>query len=112
MTTPNAASLGAQEFGASWRGWEAPRHLQLFTVEALAALTRQAGFDIVEARTCSAGSAVVYRVSREIAEGGPGSGWQRLSMLSWSHGKELHEQRAQSTQPHTGQNILIRARKP
>lgn len=112
MTTPNAASLGAQEFGASWRGWEAPRHLQLFTVESLAALTQQAGFDIVEARTCSAGSAVVYRVSREIAEGGLGSGWQRLSMLSWSHGKELYEQRAQSMQPHTGQNILVRARKP
>lgn len=112
MTTPNAASLGAAEFGAAWRGWEAPRHLQLFTVESLAALTQQAGFAIEEARTCSAGSAVVYRVSREIAEGGPGNGWHRLAALAWSHGKELREQRAQSQQPHTGQNVLIRARKP
>ncbi len=112
MTTPNARSLGAAEFGASWRGWEAPRHLHLFTVETLAALTRQAGFDIVEARSCSAGSAVVYRVSREIAEGGSGGSWHKLALLAWSLRKELHEQRAQSTQPHTGQNILIRARKP
>ncbi|MDD2892294.1 MAG: class I SAM-dependent methyltransferase [Halothiobacillaceae bacterium] len=112
MTTPNAASIGAAEFGPSWRGWEAPRHLQLFTVDALASLTRTAGFEIVDARTCSAGSAVVYRVSREITEGGPGSGWHRLAMLAWSHGKELHEQRAQSNEPYTGQNVLIRARKP
>jgi len=112
MTTPNPRSLGAIEFGANWRGWEAPRHLHLFTVDALAALTREAGFEIVEARTCSAGAAVVYRVSREIAEGGPGSIWRRLATLAWSYNKELREQRAQATQSHTGQNVLIRARKP
>jgi 2-polyprenyl-3-methyl-5-hydroxy-6-metoxy-1,4-benzoquinol methylase len=112
MTTPNAHSIGAIEFGANWRGWEAPRHLHLFTVASLAALTRQAGFEIVEATTCSAGSAVVYRVSREIARGSEGSWLERLSALVWSHGKELHEHRAQQNQPHTGQNVLIRARKP
>lgn len=112
MTTPNARSLGATEFGANWRGWEAPRHLHLFTVDSLAALTRQAGFEIVEARTYSAGSAVVYRTSREIAQGGPGTWLDQFSALAWSYGKELHEQRAQQNQPHTGQNVLIRARKP
>ena len=112
LTTPNATSIGASEFGASWRGWEAPRHLQLFTVASLSALTRAAGLDIVEARTCSAGSAVVYRVSREIAEGCPGNWWQQLSALAWSYGKELHEQQAQANKPHTGQNVLIVARKP
>ncbi|MEW5902978.1 MAG: class I SAM-dependent methyltransferase [Pseudomonadota bacterium] len=112
LTTPNATSIGASEFGASWRGWEAPRHLQLFTVASLSALTRAAGLDIVEARTCSAGSAVVYRVSREIAQGNPGNWWQQLSALAWSYGKELHEQQAQANKPHTGQNVLIVARKP
>ena len=112
MTTPNAHSIGAVEFGANWRGWEAPRHLHLFTVDSLAALTRQAGFEIVEARTYSAGSAVVYRTSREIAQGGPGSRLDQFSALAWSYDKELHEQRAQQNQPHTGQNVLIRARKP
>lgn len=112
MTTPNAASLGAAEFGASWRGWEAPRHLHLFTVDSLSALARQAGFEIIEARTYSAGSAVVYRTSREIARGGAGSWFDRLSAMAWSYGRELHEHRAQQQQPHTGQNVLIRARKP
>lgn len=112
MTTPNAASIGATEFGASWRGWEAPRHLQLFTVDSLSALAQTVGFEIAEARTCSAGSAVVYRVSREISEGVPGSWRHRLTTLAWSYDKELHEQRLQLNEPHTGQNILIRARKP
>lgn len=112
MTTPNADSLGATQFGAAWRGWEAPRHLHLFTVESLRNLTQQAGFDIVEARTCSAGSAVVYRVSREIAKGGAGPWLRQLSTLVWSYGRELHEQRAQQDRPNTGQNLLVIARKP
>lgn len=112
MTTPNAHSIGAAEFGASWRGWEAPRHLHLFTVEALRNLTQQTGFQIAEATTYSAGSAVVYRVSREIQLGRVASWLDQLAALVWSYRKELHEFRAQRHEPLTGQNVLIRARKP
>jgi 2-polyprenyl-3-methyl-5-hydroxy-6-metoxy-1,4-benzoquinol methylase len=112
MTTPNANSLGASEFGASWRGWEAPRHLHLFTVASLGNLTHQAGFLIEEATTFSSGSAVVYRVSREIKLGGGASWLGQLAALIWSYRKELHEYRSQHDTPLTGQNILIRARKP
>jgi len=112
MTTPNAASLGAKKFGSSWRGWEAPRHLQLFTVQSLKTLTQQAGFAVEEARTISSGSAVVYRASRDIADGSSGSLWHRFQTMSWGYEMELQEQRKQLTQPLSGQNILIRARKP
>ncbi|MDP2759220.1 MAG: class I SAM-dependent methyltransferase [Sideroxyarcus sp.] len=112
MTTPNVRSIGATEFGAYWRGWEAPRHLHLFSVDSLQGLTRQAGFDVVDARTYSAGSAVVYRVSREIRQGRASSWLGQLTALVWSYRKELHEFRAQPNEPHTGQNVLIRARKP
>jgi SAM-dependent methyltransferase len=112
MTTPNALSIGAAEFGSNWRGWEAPRHLHLFSVLSLSALTRAAGFEIVEATTCSSGSAIVYRVSRNIARGNEGSWFERLSSLAWSYRKELHEHLTQQHEPHTGQNVLIRARKP
>jgi len=112
MTTPNAHSIGATEFGASWRGWEAPRHLHLFTVVALSNLTQQAGFEVSEATTFSAGSAVVYRVSREIRLGRAASWLDQLAALVWSYRKELHEFRAQAHEPLTGQNVLIRARKP
>lgn len=111
MTTPNVHSIGATKFGASWRGWEAPRHLHLFSVESLQRLAQQLGFEIVEARTytCSAG---VYRVSREIAEGSAASWLGELSRLVWSYRQELQEYRVQTDKPNAGQNVLIRARKP
>jgi 2-polyprenyl-3-methyl-5-hydroxy-6-metoxy-1,4-benzoquinol methylase len=112
MTTPNALSLGAAEFGAFWRGWEAPRHLHLFTVASLQRLTQRAGFDMIEAATYSAGSAVVYRVSRSNQQACALSWIQQIKLLIWGYDKELQEYRAQTLQPHTGQNILIRARKP
>jgi len=112
MTTPNAHSIGALEFGPFWRGWEPPRHLHLFSVASLQNLTRQAGFEIDEARTYSAGSAVVYRVSRELQRGRPSSFPGELAALVWSYRKELQEYRTQQANPHTGQNVLIRARKP
>lgn len=112
MTTPNALSLGAAEFGPYWRGWEAPRHLHLFSVSSLRQLTQRAGFEVTEARTYSAGSAVVYRVSRTNQQSGKSSWLGELGLLIWSYRKELQEYRAQAVRPHTGQNVLIRARKP
>lgn len=112
MTTPNALSLGAAEFGAYWRGWEAPRHLHIFSVDSLRRLTQRAGFEVAEASTYSAGSAVVYRVSRANQQNCKLSRPGELGMLSWGYDKELQEYRAQASEPHTGQNVLIRARKP
>lgn len=114
MTTPNVKSICANEFGAFWRGWEAPRHLHLFSVALLRQLTQRAGFEVIEARTYSAGSAVVYRVSRTKQQEQKGRlAWLgELGLLIWSYRKELQEYRAQQSNPHTGQNVLIRACKP
>ena len=112
MTTPNVLSLGACEYGAFWRGWEAPRHLHLFSVTSLQRLTQNAGFKITEACTFSAGSAVVYRASRTKQTPGNLSWLHQLGLMIWGYSKELHEYRAQRTHPQTGQNVLIRARKP
>lgn len=114
MTTPNVRSIGTSEFGAFWRGWEAPRHLHLFSVESLQRLMQRAGFEVIEARTYSAGSAVVYRVSRANQQKQTGKlTWlDELGLLIWGYRKELQEYRAQNTNPHTGQNVLICARKP
>lgn len=112
MTTPNVDSIGAAEFGPYWRGWEPPRHLHLFSVASLARLTLQAGFEIDEARSYSAGSAVVYRVSRTLQRGGKSSFLSELRAFSWSYVKELTEYQAQASRPDSGQNVLVRARKP
>lgn len=112
MTTPNVNSIAAAEFSAHWRGWEAPRHLHLFSVESLRWLTLRVGFDIVEARSYTSGCSGVYRVSRTLQHPELVSWLEQLKLLIWSYHKELHEHRIQNTHPNTGQNILIRARKP
>lgn len=112
MSTPNADSIGAAEFGSFWRGWEAPRHLHLFTVSSLKSLAQRTGFEIIKACTYSAGSAVVYRVSRTNQQARKLSWLTELGMMIWSYRKELQEFRMQVTAPHTGQNVLIRVRKP
>lgn len=110
MTTPNVASRGAAMFGAFWRGWEPPRHLHLFSVSSLRKLAEQSGFEVIEARTYSAGAAVVYRVSRSNQLAHDGETANPLALLAWSYRQELSEYR-QSVRD-TGQNVLVRARKP
>lgn len=112
MTTPNVNSIAAAEFGAHWRGWEAPRHLHLFSVESLQRLTQRVGFEIVEARSYSAGCSGVYRVSHSLQHLEVTSWLAQFKLLLWSYRKELHEHHMQKRQPNTGQNVFIRARKP
>lgn len=112
MTTPNVDSIGVHEFGQFWRGWEAPRHLHLFSVDSLQRITQGAGFEITQACTYSAGSAIVYRVSRTMQQPKKRSWLDELTLLIWSYYKEFQEYKVQHLKPHTGQNILIRARKP
>lgn len=112
MTTPNVNSIAAAEFGAHWRGWEAPRHLHLFSVESLRRLTQRAGFEVTEAQSYTAGCSGVYRVSHTLQHPAATSWFSQLGLLMWSYRKELYEHRMQKTKPNTGQNVLIRARKP
>ena len=50
VTTPNAESRGHRRFGRAWRGLEPPRHLQVFSRQALELAARQAGFHTVRVR--------------------------------------------------------------
>lgn len=43
--TPNASAWGHKHYGVDWRGLEPPRHLHVFTPQALCGTARQAGFD-------------------------------------------------------------------
>ncbi len=45
VATPNANSLSHTVFGKDWRGLELPRHLFVFTPNALSSLLLKAGFD-------------------------------------------------------------------
>lgn len=60
--TPNVLSANHERFGRSWRGLEPPRHLQIFSAEALAALAERAGF-----RQCRVTSTVHGVAAGEVA---------------------------------------------
>jgi 2-polyprenyl-3-methyl-5-hydroxy-6-metoxy-1,4-benzoquinol methylase len=47
VSTPNFLSLGHQRFGRNWRGLEPPRHLQIFSPQALEECARRAALKII-----------------------------------------------------------------
>ena len=50
IDTPNIDALGHRRFGRYWRGLEAPRHLAIFSPEAMTRALTTAGFETVRAR--------------------------------------------------------------
>lgn len=70
LRTPNARSYGLTRYGAAWRGLEPPRHLHLFTVEALATCAARAGFAAADCFTSTAMADVTLTASRLIARRG------------------------------------------
>jgi 2-polyprenyl-3-methyl-5-hydroxy-6-metoxy-1,4-benzoquinol methylase len=66
VVTPNIESIGHRLFGKHWRGLEPPRHIHLFSVDALTRLGAEVGYGIVSARTTVHGAQWAYRASRHI----------------------------------------------
>jgi SAM-dependent methyltransferase len=67
LKTPNAESFGSRRYGRAWRGLEPPRHLHIFTIAALEACARQAGFAGGYSFTSSAGADGILAASRFLA---------------------------------------------
>jgi 2-polyprenyl-3-methyl-5-hydroxy-6-metoxy-1,4-benzoquinol methylase len=67
LTTPNRRSYGANLFGPSWRGLEPPRHLVLFTPDALVKLVTDGGFVKPEIRVEPEVANFYFRQSYAIA---------------------------------------------
>jgi 2-polyprenyl-3-methyl-5-hydroxy-6-metoxy-1,4-benzoquinol methylase len=67
--TPNANSLLHFRNGRNWRGLDAPRHLQIFSVESLADLAKRAGYRKVETHSSMNGFVYHDLASRELAKG-------------------------------------------
>jgi SAM-dependent methyltransferase len=106
LATPNASSLGHATFAAHWRGLEPPRHLQVFTRDALVRCVSEAGFAEVNGWT-TARMARTIHVQSAAARGranGAGPGGQ-LAALRF----EWRERRALRSDPDVGEEILVQA---
>jgi SAM-dependent methyltransferase len=72
VVTPNARALGHREFGRAWRGLEPPRHLVVFTPDALRRTAEAAGFARPRLRSSARMAGYLAAQSRHLAAGGTG----------------------------------------
>jgi SAM-dependent methyltransferase len=72
LITPNARSLGHRRFGASWRGLEPPRHLQIFTLSSLRQLVKDLGFRIQRSHASARDAGYLLLFSERLRSGSGG----------------------------------------
>jgi 2-polyprenyl-3-methyl-5-hydroxy-6-metoxy-1,4-benzoquinol methylase len=58
-TTPNIRSRGHKTFQRDWRGLEPPRHLNIFSLNALRECARRAGLEVVETTSTAANADII-----------------------------------------------------
>jgi 2-polyprenyl-3-methyl-5-hydroxy-6-metoxy-1,4-benzoquinol methylase len=71
--TPNVQSWAHSIFGDCWRGLEIPRHLQIFSLPALANCARRAAFTRIEVKSSAARADMIFGGSfaiRKVRESG------------------------------------------
>jgi 2-polyprenyl-3-methyl-5-hydroxy-6-metoxy-1,4-benzoquinol methylase len=68
LATPNISSPGHRWYGRSWLGLDPPRHLALFSPNALRELLNRAGYSDIRFRCRGRGAASILRKSLEFAQ--------------------------------------------
>jgi SAM-dependent methyltransferase len=95
LATPNAASRGSRRFGARWRGFEPPRHLQVYEPRSLRTLCERAGFAVTELATPAPAAVPIWlasqRTSGVLATGRATLFWLREWFDVW-RGQEVGEE--------------------
>ena len=107
IVTPNINSIGRERWGGFWRGFEAPRHLTIFTLAALDMLARDTGFEVTCNRSSARSAAWVDEVSGQAA-GATSIPLGRLARLR----RADKAFRAQAGTSDRGEEIVFVARKP
>jgi SAM-dependent methyltransferase len=110
VITPNVSCETHQRHGPHWRGLEVPRHLTIFTMQALVAAINDAGFVIESARSSARGGAWNDSESQAIGRGVStdsifrrhvhASSVFRKQRITISHGEEI------------GDELVVIARRP
>jgi SAM-dependent methyltransferase len=112
MMTPNLSSVGHRRFGADWRGLEPPRHLHVFSVEALAACVQRVGLVLSEVRTSARMVRGIWWVSRTIQHhAGRRKRPPRIGAYLASWGMSLVEDVMRVSDPRSSEEIILFATK-
>jgi SAM-dependent methyltransferase len=116
LTTPNVAGHARNLFGPSWRGWEPPRHLHLFSLDTLSNLLKSSGFTIEEVSSYAGDSAIGYFASKIHQMRAQNS--RRITSINaicaywWACRMEAREFQLLKQDAHAGQGLYAIARKP
>jgi SAM-dependent methyltransferase len=80
VRVPNSASLTAKIFGKYWAGWDAPRHLFVFTPDTLRKMLHSAGYELIHQNTRVGGYAA-FKLSAFFFLNGAGQTSSRLKLV-------------------------------
>ena len=110
VVTPNAKSRGHKMFKQSWRGLEPPRHLHVFTPEALRDLAERSGLSKVHVFTTVHAADFMFKVSLSIQRTGgydmDGPPHSRATRI-WALGMQIVEWALMKMKPELGEEIVL-----
>jgi sterol 3beta-glucosyltransferase len=113
--TPNVESHGHGVFGPDWFGLDPPRHLVLFSPQALRAAATSAGFADADVRTSSRIAFITWIAGHDIRRRGrvvSFDGAVPLPRLLRGFCAQIAEAARLSARPECGEELVLLARKP
>lgn len=111
MVTPNIESLGSRLFGSAWVHWDPPRHLQLFSLDALERLATEAGLEIERAWTTARYARFVGASAVSIGRTGRVGGAPELTARVAGAAFQLAEHAARLLNTKLGEELVVIARR-
>ena len=112
IMTPNLTSVGHRRFGADWRGLEPPRHLHIFSVDALARCVERVALEVSRVRTSARLVRGIWWVSRSIQHhAGRRKRPPRIGAYLASWGMSIVEDVMRATYPECSEEIILFAHK-
>ena len=114
LVTPNAASLAARIFGASWFALDVPRHLMLFRIATLRSTATAAGFAVETLTSSVTGARSVWTQSLRLRRRHYLGPMGRSTLASFAGGLpfQLLERILVASGRELGEELILQARRP
>jgi 2-polyprenyl-3-methyl-5-hydroxy-6-metoxy-1,4-benzoquinol methylase len=112
IVTPNAGSWGLQLFGRHWQALDPPRHMHIFSLRALEATVRAAGFEDARAYSTASRAWSTFVASIKLAEPSrTGATRPSLRTLARAFALSFREARMNLISGNAGEESVVVARK-